>query len=229
MVVLLMGVAGASFWVIQTRSEVAQLNETVSVRENRIDNLAQQVNIAIQAGAVPLSPSADPPPVASINRSEYTVWIQFAGSLRREQMIDLGRQLAANWTVPGANRGGERIEAAAGLNEIRFGPSSDEAAARLLAVEVAQTSIVSGRRSIRRVPSIRPKSLELWISRRHLLTHGRIARRAGPMAKKPASEPRVNGLKELPIQSLRMLTDFESRPGKRCPSGLEGIPINACF
>ena len=165
MVVLPMGVAGASFWVIRTRSEVAQLNETVSVKENRIENLAQQVNSAIQASAVPLSPSADPPPVASINRSEYTVWIQFAGSLRREQMIDLGRQIAANWTVPGANRGGERIGAAAGLNEIRFGPSSDEAAARLLAVEVAQTSIVSGRPSIRRVPSIPPKSLELWISR----------------------------------------------------------------
>lgn len=103
-------------------------------------------------------------PIALRNK-DYKVWIQFAGTITREEMIQLGAAIKRKWPqTPGASRGGERTKAAAGYNEVRYGPQADETAARNLAndinsignfppVKVEQSTLIS------------PGSLEIWLSR----------------------------------------------------------------
>lgn len=65
---------------------------------------------------------------------EERVFIQFAG-YGRKSIIDLaGLLVSAGWRVEGADRGGERIAGAAGLNEVRyFNPGDADRAAALAA------------------------------------------------------------------------------------------------
>jgi predicted acylesterase/phospholipase RssA len=100
------------------------------------------------------------------NKSDYRVWIQFAGDIKREEMIEFAKNIKSKWeNTPGAERGGERTSNAAGVNEVRFGPESDEGAAKRLTEDVRATGLVKSMREPRRVPQIAPGSLEIWVSR----------------------------------------------------------------
>lgn len=99
---------------------------------------------------------------------ELTVFIQFAG-FTRERVVSLAQSLRGDgWNVPAAERGGERLGAAAGLNEIRYFHADDEAVARKLASSVAsflkrpvQVKSLSGTTYSNASPG---KHLEVWIS-----------------------------------------------------------------
>ncbi len=98
-------------------------------------------------------------------RSRYTVWIQFAGSLTRDQMKGFGARIRDfGWTAPGSEQGGERTGRSAGLNEIRYGPGTERKVAEDLAEDVMKTGIVPARIAVKRLNIIPDNSLEIWIS-----------------------------------------------------------------
>ena len=95
---------------------------------------------------------------------QQRVFIQFAGVLTRAQITALNSALKqAGWRAEGAS--GERIAAAANLNEVRYsGPN--RAAAGDLAVAINNAGLGLPRPVVpRENPSIRPDVLEAWISR----------------------------------------------------------------
>lgn len=101
-----------------------------------------------------------PPPVVRTQR----VFVQFAGSIGRDQIIRMARELSGEWRVEGADRGGERVASADGLRQVRWGHPDDEEAAKALADAVERTRVVQGQVTADRVPTIRRGTLELWIS-----------------------------------------------------------------
>lgn len=112
-----------------------------------------------------VSPAEVPrPPTASataVNRSAYTVYLQFAG-FRRPTVERFSSDLkTSGWKVPGE----ERIATAAGLNEVRYRADKDRAAAELLASDLARAEQKSADAiKIRRIPIIADGTLEVWIS-----------------------------------------------------------------
>jgi hypothetical protein len=106
---------------------------------------------------------AKPPTAASpsVNRSAFTVYVQFAGYQRPTVQGFSSSLKATGWKVPGE----ERIATAAGLNEIRYRADKDKAAAELLASDLAkaQQKAVDAIK-IRRIPIITDGTLEVWIS-----------------------------------------------------------------
>lgn len=122
----------------------------------------------LQANAFPpppLSRAIAPPPPA-VDPASLKVWIQFAGSFKREDMIAFGRKIEAGWPLAqGAALGGERTPSATGYNEVRYGPPANKAAAEKLATDVFATGIVA-MAPVTRQDAIIPKdSLEIWISK----------------------------------------------------------------
>ncbi|MGE7472126.1 patatin-like phospholipase family protein [Bosea sp. NPDC003192] len=111
-------------------------------------------------------PLASPqPPQQAPDKSRYTVWIQFAGTLTREQMKGFGSKLSESWpNTPGAAQGGERIGIAAGRNEVRYRSDRERDAAQMLADEVNAARIVPARVVAKPFPQLPPNSLEIWIS-----------------------------------------------------------------
>lgn len=106
---------------------------------------------------------AAPTPAPGVDVSKYRVYIQFAGLITREAVASLNASLrGGGWQAQGGS--GERLTAAAGLNEVRYGADTDRDAAQQLASAVSATNISSATVSIRFVPSIKPGVLELWIS-----------------------------------------------------------------
>lgn len=66
--------------------------------------------------------------------SNGPVFLQFAGNVQRSTLIDIAKELVTEgWRVQGADRGGERTAAAAGLNEVRYFYPEDKATAQFLA------------------------------------------------------------------------------------------------
>ena len=101
---------------------------------------------------------------APFNYDNYRVWIQFAGDIKREEMIDFGRKISSNWVnTPGAEQGGQRTPNAIGVHEVRYGPESDREAAEKLTNDVRATGFLMN--EPKRVPQISPGSLEIWVSR----------------------------------------------------------------
>lgn len=97
--------------------------------------------------------------------NDYRIWIQFAGAIKREEMIEFGQSIKRQWPdVPGADRGGERTKAAFNKNEVRYGPVSDEPAAKKLAEHINYLGKFPHVK-IAHTPSISPGSLEIWVSR----------------------------------------------------------------
>ncbi|WP_375464296.1 hypothetical protein [uncultured Methylobacterium sp.] len=100
---------------------------------------------------------------AAIVPSAYQVDIQFAGLITRESIMALNNGLrSGGWNVRGPS--GERIQSAAGLNEVRYGVDADRTAAQALADAVTATRIGAVPVQIKRVPVISASKLELWIS-----------------------------------------------------------------
>lgn len=112
-----------------------------------------------------------PPPVvvnsnAELDNDKYRVWIQFAGNIKREEMVDFGRKIQIKWKeTPGAERGGERTQNAAGLQEVRYGPEEDRAAAIRLTNDINAMEFISTMSEPRQFSKIPPRSLEIWVSR----------------------------------------------------------------
>lgn len=129
--------------------------------KKRVDSL-QIENAELRRRLALYDSSAQPIPMPN---KDYKVWIQFAGLIKREEMVEFGGKIKQKWPqTPGASRGGERTEHAMGKNEVRFGPDADRNAARQLADDVKATGIVSSMK-IEHTPGISPGSLEIWLSR----------------------------------------------------------------
>lgn len=105
-----------------------------------------------------LNVQLDPAP----ENTKQLVYIQFAGSVERSEIVDLNQALRHSaWNVQGAS--GERIATAMGLNEVRYSGDTDRDAAGKLA---ASLSKVWGKEvKARQLSIIKAGTLEVWISR----------------------------------------------------------------
>lgn len=103
-----------------------------------------------------------------LQATDERVFIQFAG-YKRGWVVGVAEKLAAaGWHIEGGDRGGERIAAAAGLNEVRyFNPADAERAAALAeAVTAAAPGTVATvvDLSASKYGQGQPGLLEVWIS-----------------------------------------------------------------
>jgi hypothetical protein len=128
-----------------------------------------------------VSGAADGPPVGSVfamglvvtdiqltQGSDERVYIQFAG-YTRDQIVELAGDLtAAGWRVEGADRGGERIAAAQGINEVRYFNAADAERAAALVADAAAWAPDVGLQivdlSASAYAQAAPGLLEIWIS-----------------------------------------------------------------
>lgn len=100
---------------------------------------------------------------SGIDPGNYTIYVQFAGVIQREEVNALIALLRRDgWNVLG---GAERLASAAGLNEVRFGPAGDGEAASALAAALNDSKWSGKDVRAKRVGVVRPGILELWISR----------------------------------------------------------------
>lgn len=110
----------------------------------------------------PTAPAAGGEPALPAAAYRQKVYIQFAGSLKREQIVALNRRLAqAGWAVQGSS--GERIGTAAGRHEIRYS-ADNRAAAEALARAIDDAAIIRAPVTTRALPIISRDVLEIWIS-----------------------------------------------------------------
>ena len=101
-------------------------------------------------------------------QGQSRIFIQFAG-YKRDQVVKLAGLLAqSGWRIEGADRGGERVTTAAGLNEVRyFNPSDMPLAAALadaLKAEMPGKDITLQDLSASRYGKAETGLLEIWIS-----------------------------------------------------------------
>lgn len=91
------------------------------------------------------------------------VYVQFAGSLKREEIIALNQALrGGGWNVQGAS--GERTSLATGKSEVRYGGDNAADAQRL--ADLISATHVSGKPvTINRLQIVGDTNLEVWISR----------------------------------------------------------------
>ncbi|WP_192254067.1 DNA/RNA non-specific endonuclease [Mesorhizobium caraganae] len=96
-----------------------------------------------------------------IQPSKQTVYVQFAGMTREDTQALSAKMRALGWGIP--NPGEERVEAAAGKNEVRYNPydDADRSAAELLAADLTAAGQAV---TARAVPAIKAETLEIWIS-----------------------------------------------------------------
>ena len=131
---------------------------------------AIETSLVQERGSGPVLPP--PPPVQApgdvqnaftFDISAYDVVIQFAGLLTRETITQLNSGLRARgWDMQSAS--GERIAAAQGLNEVRYASPGDRVAAEALASTINEARVTASPVQARPNPSIRPGTLEVWIS-----------------------------------------------------------------
>lgn len=101
-------------------------------------------------------------------QAQSRLFIQFSGYPRGD-VVKLAMMLGeTGWRVEGADRGGERVATAEGLNEVRYFNPSDAALASALA-EVVQANTPGKSFSVQDLSATRygkaePGLLELWIS-----------------------------------------------------------------
>ena len=94
-------------------------------------------------------------------RSVQDVYFQFAGMTRDAAEALTARMRAIGWAIP--KPGEERVEAAAGKNEVRYNPDAvaDRAAAELLAADLTAAGQPA---EAKPVSIIYPDRLEIWVS-----------------------------------------------------------------
>lgn len=126
-------------------------------------------------GAANAQDSTETASVAALSGADLTraqadakLFIQFAG-YQRSEIVTLAAKLAeAGWTVEAADRGGERVVTAAGLNEVRYFHAGDAALAAALAEAISTarpgTGIAVKDLSASRYGKVAPGQLEVWIS-----------------------------------------------------------------
>jgi hypothetical protein len=121
------------------------------------DELAQRTEAEIRVKDLPENSVA-----TSVDRSKFSVFIQFAG-YRREDVVAAAKALQdAGWKIPDASRGGERVGSAASLAEVRYRTDAQKKAATLLAAEISKTGIKPGVKAVQ-VPGVTANVLEVWI------------------------------------------------------------------
>lgn len=103
--------------------------------------------------------------------SRNTVFVQFAGTLARQAVIDVSTTLKKrHWNIQGAERGGERTAQAVGINQVRYFHKEDAELARQLATEYNATAEWPGfiKLSVAFVDGyttrVSPGVLEVWTS-----------------------------------------------------------------
>lgn len=96
-----------------------------------------------------------------IQPSAQTVFVQFAGMPREDAQALSAKLRSLGWNIP--NPGEERVDAAAGKNEVRYNPGvdADRRAAELLAADLTAAGQPV---TARAVPIIGANTLEIWIS-----------------------------------------------------------------
>jgi hypothetical protein len=107
------------------------------------------------------------PAEQSLQPANYTVTVRFAGLIVRKDVIAVAQRLKQEgWKVdePDAG-GGVRMEEAAGLNEVRYGPGEDKAAAEVLRRIFQEAKIGSQSMTLKPDANVSSGSLEVWISR----------------------------------------------------------------
>jgi len=115
------------------------------------------------APAAPKTIVTPPPPAPAAGARPQLVYIQFAGSMSRDSIVELNHALRKSaWRVQGPS--GERVETAAGLNEVRYSAPADREAAEALAAAISSAGITGRTVVARRVSIISPGTLEAWIS-----------------------------------------------------------------
>lgn len=129
---------------------------------------AASVDVSAEATlSATAEPAVAPPAAEALAASR--VFIQFAG-FPRDSIVGLADTLAANgWQVEGRERGGQRIGAAAGLNEVRYFNAEDKALAEELARNVAAglpepRTIEVKNLSGGRFGDVPAGQLEVWVS-----------------------------------------------------------------
>ena len=105
---------------------------------------------------------------APARKHDERIYIQFAGTIKREEIIALNKGLrAVDWDVQGSS--GERTPNSAGLNEVRYGGDNEDAAQALAdainRLRIAGKPIVGKTVTVKHVPIVGERNLELWISR----------------------------------------------------------------
>ena len=106
--------------------------------------------------------------ITFVQATDERVFIQFEG-YKRGWVVGVAEKLAAaGWRIEGGDRGGERIAAAAGLNEVRyFNPADAERAAALataLTEAAPRTTATVVDLSTSKYAQTAPGLLEVWIS-----------------------------------------------------------------
>ncbi len=77
-------------------------------------------------------------PRDAVDKGAFKVFTQFAGTFKRELIIEMATELEnSEWNVQGADRGGERTGSAAGFNEVRYSAATAKSAAEKLAEDVS--------------------------------------------------------------------------------------------
>jgi hypothetical protein len=120
---------------------------------------------ARQNQSPPVVPENLPPPAADIQPESFRVFFQFAGTLRRDDVKAVMRELAnAGWNMQGVEGGGERTTAAAGFAEVRYGADGDAAAAAALAKAVEASKLIPKPISAKQVRNVTAGTLEVFVS-----------------------------------------------------------------
>jgi hypothetical protein len=107
--------------------------------------------------------------IAFTQSTDERVYIQFAG-YGRDEIVELAGDLVAEgWRVEGADRGGERIKAAEGMNEVRYFNAADAERANALVASAAvwapQTTFKVVDLSASVYAQTSPGLLEIWVSK----------------------------------------------------------------
>jgi predicted acylesterase/phospholipase RssA len=110
----------------------------------------------------PTPAPAPPDPGTRVQRSDFPLFVQFAGVITREQIVAMKDQLVGSgWRVLGDLK---RTPAAAGQNEVRY--SGDDAQpATLLAEEIVKAIQTARPVRIVRNANVAANTLQVWISR----------------------------------------------------------------
>lgn len=129
------------------------------------DAVAARNHVPVSAPAAPV-PAPAPVQAGAVVPANYSVRLNFNGSLLREDIIATQSALAdAGWQVERGQRGGRRTTLAAGLNEVRYAHAEDAAAAAMVARFIQARGVVSGRITPRLTPGLDARLLDVWISR----------------------------------------------------------------
>lgn len=160
-----------------SRQDMREVGRLLGAAIVQAETLAQKAAAPTEGSQAPVAPppapsvSSNPAAQAATYQLEPVdpalrrrVFIQFAGSIARENVVGLNRALkTSGWTVEGGS--GERTVKSAGLNEVRYHNEEDRRPAQALAEAVTASGITAKPLTAKQVSIIQPGELEVWMSR----------------------------------------------------------------